>query len=190
MSTLLIIVAVVIVVITITLNIGLNVKYDLLKNLGNVKISVFGITIFKVDVSLIAGYFNLIRKNKKTIQIKIKIDKDSFKFVNDISNNFKQKIYLSKIEFGALVCSKSAKNISELAGALYMLSGIVSSKIKASNIETSIDNKINIGYLDEQLKLKIKANILICLFDIIWAIVKAITQRRAYEKTRKFGRKC
>lgn len=190
MSTLLIIVAVVIVIITVTLNIGLNVKYDLLKNIGNIKISVFGITVFKVDVSLIAGYFNLIRKNKKIIQIKINIDKDSFKFVNDISNNFKQKIYLSKIEFEAFVCSKSAKNISELAGLLYVITGVVGSKIKANNSETIIENKINIGYLNEQLKIGIKANVLICLFDIIWAISKAITQRRVYEKARKFGRKC
>lgn len=190
MSTLLIIVAVVIVIITVTLNIGLNVKYDLLKNIGNIKISVFGITVFKIDVSLIAGYFNLIRKNKKIIQIKINIDEDSFKFVNDISNNFKQKIYLSKIEFKALVCSKSAKNISELAGLLYVITGVVGSKIKANNSETMIENKINIGYLNEQLKIGIKANVLICLFDIIWAISKAITQRRVYEKARKFGRKC
>ena len=73
---------------------------------------------------------------------------------------------------------------------MYVITGVVGSKIKANNSETIIENKINIGYLNEQLKIGIKANVLICLFDIIWAISKAITQRRVYEKARKFGRKC
>lgn len=190
MNTLLIVVAVVVVVVTVSLNIGITIKYDLLKNLGEIKLSVFKIIVFKSEISLIAGYFNLIKKNKKVVQIKINLDKDSMKFVNDISNNFKQKIYLTKLDFSALICSKSPKTISELAGALYLITGVIGCKIKDSNNETAVSNNIKVGYLEEQFKLELSVAVLICLFDIIWTVVKSIVQRGLYEKTRKLRRKC
>lgn len=182
MKTVLIIFAVLIVLVTVSLKVTVALEYDIYKNLGTIKISVYGITIFCGDISLIAGYFNLIRKNKKVLQIKINLDTKSIQFVRNISENIKQKIYLTDFETDFDIASTSAMQVSVLAGDLIIVNDYVASRLLAENAETEIRGSVNVGYLKEHLSASIKATIFVCLFDAVWAVGKAMWQRSMYGK--------
>lgn len=182
MKTILLVVLIVIALITITLNVSVRLNYNILKNIGQIELKLFGIKIFFGEISIIAGYFNFVRKNKKVIQIKVDLSDKNFRFVKDLSDNFKQKIYLKSFESEFVLCSKSAKNISLLAGNLKILNGYVLSKLLANNPDTDVSNAVLVGYINEYLWAEINATIYVCIFDAIWAFLKAIWQRRVYGK--------
>lgn len=182
MKTVLFVVLILIILITFTLDVGVKINYNILKNIGEVELKLFGIKVFSGEISIIAGYFNFIRKNKKVIQIKVDLSDKNFRFVKDLSDNFKQRIYLKNFGSEFVVCSKSAKNVSILAGNLNIINGYVSSRLLADNSDTAISSVVLVGYLNEYLWAEIKATIYVCIFDVIWAFLKAIWQRRVYGK--------
>lgn len=182
MKTVLFVVLILIILITFTLDVGVKINYNILKNIGEVKLKLFGIKVFSGEISIIAGYFNFIRKNKKVIQIKVDLSDKNFRFVKDLSDNFKQRIYLKNFSSEFVVCSKSAKNVSVLAGNLNVINGYVSSRLLADNSDTTISSVVLVGYLNEYLWAEITATIYVCIFDVVWAFLKAIWQRRVYGK--------
>lgn len=183
MKTVLFVVLILIILITFTLDVGVKINYNILKNIGEVELKLFGIKVFSGEISIIAGYFNFIRKNKKVIQIKVDLSDKNFRFVKDLSDNFKQRIYLKNFGSEFVVCSKSAKNVSILAGNLNVINGYVSSRLLADNSDTTISSEVLVGYLNEYLWAEITATIYVCIFDVVWAFLKAIWQRRVYGKT-------
>ena len=182
MKTVLFVVLILIILITFTLDVGVKINYNILKNIGEVELKLFGIKVFSGEISIIAGYFNFIRKNKKVIQIKVDLSDKNFRFVKDLSDNFKQRIYLKNFGSEFVVCSKSAKNVSILAGNLNVINGYVSSRLLADNSDTAISSVVLVGYLNEYLWAEITATIYVCIFDVVWAFLKAIWQRRVYGK--------
>lgn len=182
MKTVLFVVLILIILITFTLDVGVKINYNILKNIGEVELKLFGIKVFSGEISIIAGYFNFIRKNKKVIQIKVDLSDKNFRFVKDLSDNFKQRIYLKNFGSEFVVCSKSAKNVSVLAGNLNVINGYVSSRLLADNSDTAISSVVLVGYLNEYLWAEITATIYVCIFDVVWAFLKAIWQRRVYGK--------
>lgn len=182
MKTVLFVVLILIILITFTLDVGVKINYNILKNIGEVELKLFGIKVFSGEISIIAGYFNFIRKNKKVIQIKVDLSDKNFRFVKDLSDNFKQRIYLKNFGSEFVVCSKSAKNVSILAGNLNVINGYVSSRLLADNSDTTISSVVLVGYLNEYLWAEITATIYVCIFDVVWAFLKAIWQRRVYGK--------
>ena len=182
MKTVLFVVLILIILITITLDVGVRINYNILKNIGEVELKLFGIKVFSGEISIIAGYFNFIRKNKKVIQIKVDLSDKNFRFVKDLSDNFKQRIYLKNFGSEFVVCSKSAKNVSVLAGNLNVINGYVLSRLLADNSDTNISSMVLVGYLNEYLWAEITATIYVCIFDVVWAFLKAIWQRRVYGK--------
>lgn len=182
MKTVLFVVLILIILITFTLDVGVKINYNILKNIGEIELKLFGIKVFSGEISIIAGYFNFIRKNKKVIQIKVDLSDKNFRFVKDLSDNFKQRIYLKNFGSEFVVCSKSAKNVSVLAGNLNVINGYVSSRLLADNSDTTISSVVLVGYLNEYLWAEITATIYVCIFDVVWAFLKAIWQRRVYGK--------
>lgn len=182
MKTMLIITAISIIILTTSLNVNADVQYDIYTNIGKIKIKIYGITIFSGDISFVAGYFNLFRKTKKVIQLKIDFNSDSIRFFKNISDNLKQKIYLTNFETNICLSSKSASNVSILGGYAIVLGDLLASKISASNSEIVMENNVAIGYTSESFKLGVNMSIYVCLFDGVWAFSRAILQRRWYGK--------
>lgn len=178
----LIITAISIIILTTSLNVNADVQYDIYTNIGKIKIKIYGITIFSGDISFVAGYFNLFRKTKKVIQLKIDFNSDSIRFFKNISDNLKQKIYLTNFETNICLSSKSASNVSILGGYAIVLGDLLASKISASNSEIVMENNVAIGYTSESFKLGVNMSIYVCLFDGVWAFSRAILQRRWYGK--------
>lgn len=182
MKTMLIITAISIIILTTSLNVNADVQYDIYANIGKIKIKIYGITIFSGDISFVAGYFNLFRKTKKVLQLKIDFNSDSIRFFKNISDNLKQKIYLTNFETNICLSSKSASNVSVLGGYAIVLGNLLASKISASNSEIVMENNVAIGYTSESFKLGVNISIYVCLFDGVWAFSRAILQRRWYGK--------
>lgn len=180
MNILLIILAILVLIVTLSLSIKLDINYDVYKNLGSVRIMLFFIPLLKCEISFIAGYFNLIRKNKKVIQIKIDLNDKNFNFVKNVSENFKQKIYLENINTNFTLCSHNAYNISLLSGGVMAGLGYLKSKIMANNYDTVVCNNVSVGYLNECMVVELSAKIIITLYDLIWSFVKAVWQGRVY----------
>lgn len=179
-------------VIVTTLNIIIDgeISYNLYRNIGRLKLKVFGLTFFDAQISLMAGYFNLTRKNKKVIQIKLDINDENLKFIGDVGEYFAQKIFFSKISTNFQLYGTNPPKIAIFAGYVQVIEGVVRSVIKSKSPDTTTNTKITVGYIDNYIKLKIDIEALMTIFDFIWALFRAFVKRSVYGKTSKVRRKC
>ena len=182
-----IVISILVIIVTINLNISTIITYNVYKNLGQLKIKLLGLTIFNSEISLIAGYFNLRRKNKKVIQIKLDINDEKFKLLGDIGQYFTKKIYLSRLSTSFDFYGTNPAIISLVAGNVMVIEGVVRSIISSKSPDTTLSNKINVDFADNNIKIKFSIGILITLFDFIWAIIRAFIKRSVYDKTKVRG---
>lgn len=185
-----IIASIVVIIITINISLNIEVSYNLYKNIGDIKIKLFALTIFKAQISLIAGYFNLIKKNKKVIQIKLDLNDVNFKFIGDVGEYFTKKIYFSNISTKFKLYGTDPLKIAILSGNILVIEGIARSYISVKSPYTTISSDLEVGYVDNYIKYKIQVGLLITIFDFIWAILRALVKRSMYGKKSKFRRKC
>ena len=185
-----IIVSIVVIIITININVNGEISYNLYKNIGDFKLKVFGISIFKAQISLIAGYFNLIRKNKKVIQIKLDLNDENLKFIGDVGEYFTKKIFFTNIGSEFYVYGTDPAKTAIFAGNLVVIEGVVRAFISAKSPDTTTDSKLEVGYIDNYIKFKLHLGVLITLFDVVWAILRAFVRRSIYGKKSKLRRKC
>ena len=188
MEIVFVIIAISVFIITINLSIKASVSYDFVKNIGYISIRLFKLQLFYSEVSLIAGYFNLIRKNKKVIQIKFDINDKNFKFVEDISTYVIKKIHLVKLNSQFDLKGLDPSQISILAGYVLVVEGVLRSVIQSKYPDALVDSDMKTGYYENKLKFIINLNILITLFDFLWAILRAFIKRSMYGKTTKLRR--
>lgn len=184
-----IIISILIIVLTLNISLDICLEYDLLKNIGYIKFKVFGATIFKAEISLIAGYFNLVRKNRKVIQIKVDINDKNIKFIGDVGEYFSKKIFFTNINTVFKLYGTDPYKLAILSGNIVVLEGIARSIIKTKSPDTTVINTSDIGYVDNIIKISLSVGVLLTLFDFVWAILRAIIKRSIYEKS-KFRRKC
>lgn len=165
-----------VVLVTINLTINISVLYDVYKNLGHIDVKVLGIVIYRADISLIAGYFNLVW-NKKVVQIKIDINDENFKFIGDIIDYITKKVFFCSIDTNLQIYGTNPYKISLVAGNLILFEGIVRSYISYRSPDTTLNNNIDVGYIDNYIKMKVECGVLITIFDLMWAIIRASLRR-------------
>ena len=185
-----IIISIIVIVITLNININSEISYNLYKNIGNLRIKIFGILIFNAQISLIAGYFNLIRNNKKVIQIKLDINDKNLQFINDVGEYFTKKIFFTNVNTQFQIYGTDPSKISIVAGYLILVEGIVRSFILSKSPDTTTTNKLEVGYVDNYIRFKVNIGLLITIFDGVWAVIRALIKRSIYGKKSKLGRKC
>lgn len=188
MELVFIIIAILVFIITININITIGIEYNVIKNIGNLSITAFKIPFFKSEISLLAGYFNLVRKNRKVLQIKLDLKDENFKFLQDVSSYFTKKIFLTNISSDFEFSGEDPAIVSIIAGNFIVAEGIIRSYILSKSPDTDISSNTKVKYINNNLKLKFKVGILITIFDFIWAIIRALVKRSVYGKTKEFGR--
>ena len=188
MEILFIIIAFVVVVITINISISITIEYDIFKNIGKLIIKAFKIPVFTSEISLIAGYFNLIRKNHKVLQIKVDLNDKNFKFIKDISNYFTKKIIITDISTNFSVSGDNPHIVATFAGYIMAIEGVIRSYTLCKLPDAVIKSKTYVRYKENGFKFQLCIGVLITIFDFIWAIVRASVKRSLYGKT-KFRRK-
>ena len=188
METILVISILLIFLITINLFIHINLDYDLIKNIGQVKVKVFGITVIKSNVSLIAGYFNFINRNKKVVQIKIDLNDKNFQFMEDAGKFFIEKITLTKLENEWIMSIYDPAVSSVAGGYLIVINGIIKSLFLQRFPDAKINNRVKVDFFTNDLQFSLDVGLFITVFDFIWAFVKAGVKRSLYGQRRKFAR--
>ena len=188
MEILFIVIAIVVVIITININISIEIEYNIFKNIGKLTIKVFRIPFFKSEISLIAGYFNLMRKNRKVLQIKVDFDDKNFKFIKDVGNYFTKKIFITELYSDFELSSQDPSTISIIAGYVIVLEGLLRSYISCKSPDTEMGSNTQVKFKENNIKFRLKVGVLITIFDFIWSIIRASVKRSLYGKTKEFGR--
>lgn len=188
MEVILIVLTILIFIITINLFINVSVNYDIVKNLGRIKIKLFFFTILDAEVSLIAGYFNFFRKNKKVIQIKIDLNDKNFKFIEYAGKFFLEKITLTDC-YSEITLGLGDPSLSSIAcGYVTIINGLIKSYIYNTFDDVKVKNNVNVDFFNYSSEFRLNIQLFITIFDFVWSFIKAGIKRSLYGKKRKFAR--
>jgi len=189
MELVFVIISIFVLIVTFNIFINANIEYNFYNNIGYVKFRIFNICIFKGEISFIAGYFNFIRKNKKVIQIKLDFNDENFKLITDIGEYFFKKIHINKLALSANSMSYSPNLLAIICSIYYTIYGLSVSYLSNKLPDCEFENLTKISFFNNELRFKIDMSVLLTLFDLIWAIVRAIMKRSVYGK-KQIGRDC
>jgi hypothetical protein len=155
-------------------------------NIGEFKIKIFNILLFKGNFSVKQNLIE-IRGKDKNVKINLNFTKKQLKFIKIFNNNLKSKIYLDGLYLDNLICMEDAFACSMLSGVFELISNILISKIKCNNEDVKVGNIINSGFRHNLIIIKLNMDVYISLFDLVWAImVSVISNRGLYnEKSKK-----
>lgn len=182
-----IITSVVVIIISFNLHLSVVLNYDIIKNIGKLKIKLFGIPFFVSEISLIAGYFNIVRKNKKVLQIRIDFADKNFKFLSDVSEYFFKKLFISHMITDIDYSGSEACSTAIIGGYIMAIEGIVRSVAFSKMPDTTFKNDTRVNYGENKIVIGLKSGALITIFDFLWAVIRALVKRGLYGK--KFRRK-
>lgn len=189
MELVFVIISLFVLIVTINISMGIDIEYDFKKNIGYVVVKIFNILVFKSEVSIIAGYFNFIRKNKKVIQIKLDLNDANFQLLTNIGEYFFKKIHISKISTSAAIMSYNPEILSLTVSLYDIMYELCVSNYSNKIPDCDFENSVKINFFDNKIIFNFKIIVLITLFDFIWAMIRAIMKRSVYGK-KQIGRNC
>lgn len=187
MTVSLIVVAVLIFVVSATLYFNISLEYDVLNNVGKLKIRLYKIIVlFSSGITISDSYLNFNKKRNKVIKIKIDFNDEGFQFVQDMQTYLIHKLCPTKINFAAVVASENPCLASMTSTILNVMVSSFFARIKNSVGDVTIKNNIQTGFRQTMFKLDVKLNVLVSLYDFVWAFLKAYKARvKRREKRRK-----
>ena len=186
MITILIIVAVVLLLITATLYVNAEVEYDILNNIGKIKIKLYKtLTIFSSGITISDSYLNLNKKDNKVIKIKIDFDDEKFQFFKDIETYLIHKLYPTEINVAAVVAFENPFLSCIVGSIVGIFTNLMLARAKNSIKDVYVYNFIQTGFRQNMLKFNIKISIVFSLYDYFWAYLKAYKARKKREKIRR-----
>lgn len=178
-----IVINIVIVIISV-IRIGVTFTYNLLNNIGHIKITIFGIPIFSKDITFYISPTNL--NNKNMLHIKLNFKHNSFKYFKSVVEEIIGKIYLQRIELSSNVGVKeNAYYTSLITGYNNTLFSSMQSYIKSRNLDVKLNFIINTNWFENRLSILSNAVVYISIYDIIWCVMYVLIKRRTYGKRSK-----
>ena len=183
MSVIWYILLIIILLLSMLLKIGIYATYNLLGNIGVVKISIFGIPIISKHITFYGNYFNISKEYADAIKIKIDFKSSSIKIIKDFMASFISKLYIQKLYLQSVIGIKSNAYFTAFAvGEISSVLCIMQSYIKALNKDIVVNNNVLPNYIENQATITLKTTIYVCLYDIVWAILVALHKRSLYAK--------
>lgn len=174
----------IVIVIISVIRIGASFTYNLLNNIGHIKITIFGIPIFSKDITFYISPSDL--SNKDVLHIKLNFKHNSFRYFKSVVEEIIGKIYLQKIELISYVGLKdNASSTSLITGYNGILFSGMQSYIKSRNLDVKLNFKINTDWFENRLSVLSNFIIYISIYDIIWCIIYALIKRRTYGQRSK-----
>lgn len=168
------------IIILLVLDFKINVLayYDLKTNIGNIKLKVFGLTVYSGEFSLVGEYINFVENNKKVIQIRlVDIDEKTLKFINDIVKSFVRRINLLKMYLYSIVCGENPFSTSIYSGALSSIMGIGVTFLQAKYPYAMCSSKVGTDFLTDRFVVGADSTIVINLYDLLWSLIRTIYVR-------------
>ena len=174
----------IIIVVISTIRFGVTFTYNILSNIGHIKITIFGIPIFSKDITFYISPSNI--TNKNVLHIKLNFKHNSFEYFKSVVEEIVGKIYLQKIQLISYVGIKeNAYSTSLITGYNSVIYSGMQSYIKSLNLDTNLDFKINTNWLENNLSILANSTIYISIYDIIWCVLYALIKRRTYGQRSK-----
>ncbi len=187
MTVVLIIIAVLIFLITATLFINIRFEYDVLNNVGKIKVMLYKtLILFSSGITISDSYLNLNKKGNKVIKIKIDFNDENFQFVQDLQTYLFHKLYPTKINFGAVVASENPFIACMMGSTLGIIINLLLARAKNSVRDVKVTNNVQTGFRQNMFKVDIKLSVVLSIYDFLWAFLKAYKAKvRRREKKRR-----
>lgn len=179
-----IIAAILIILITLTLTVSVELNFNVLKNIGVLKIKVFKIiTIFNSRVSVVDEYLNFSNKKSKIVKIKLDVNDKSVQYFNELSNYIKTKILPLKLIFIANICSENSSVSSLASSFLNVVVSFYYLTIANRRPDMLLQREINTGFRHNIVEFNLKFVFVVTLYDLLWSATRsALVLRRGNEK--------
>lgn len=185
MKTTLIIFSVLIFLVLVTIHISIYFEYNLLENVGKIKVVLFKfIPIFISQITIAGEYLNFSKNKGKVIKLKIDLKDDNVQFFNDVSTNLKHKIVPIKLHTSALICFENPCLSAYIGSMLNIVVSVLFAQILTHTTDIDLQKNIQTGFRHYELRFMINIELLFSLYNFAWAILKAYKQkiRRKNEK--------
>ena len=166
------------IILTARINIKVYLQYDILGNIGKIKIKLFRfIPILVADVSLAGEYFRLVY-GKKVIQIKIDLSDKNLRFIRELNDSLNKRMYIHTVSTSFNIGLQNPTTCSVICGYIHSIVGAILSKIKSARPDATVSKTVNIGYFEQVVQFEMNLQFEITLFDYIWATVAAFYKSR------------
>lgn len=184
MNVYLVIIAVVIIILTLRIKINLDFEYNLLNNIGSIKVKLFKfVTIFNSKITIIGDYLNFSSQKAKVIKVKLDINDINIKFFNELSRYLKQKIYPVHLATNVNFCLENPFMAAILSNSINLILSNMFFNIKLKNNEINVANNVTTGYRHNIIILNFSFSFIITIYDLIWSLIKTtLVIRREHEK--------
>lgn len=192
MIMVLILITTLILFVTVNFKVGINLSYDILNNNGNISLRLFKyLFLFSGDFKIENNFIKIRKKNKKQININLKITKKQIEFFKELQKNIATKIYISNVELKTLLCLENPALIAMISSMYSVITNLLLIKIKQNNFDMTIKNNVNTGFRQNILEVHVKAILYASIIDIIWAfMITLIINRRKNSEERRRKTEC
>lgn len=187
MTVVLIIIAVLIFLITATLFLNIRLEYDILNNVGKIKVKLYKtIVLFSSGITISDSYLNFNKKDNKVIKVKIDFNDENFQFVQDLQTYLIHKLYPTEINLAMVVASENPFLACMAGTVMGVIVSIILAHAKNSVGDVTTVNNVQTGFRQNMFKVDIKLSIVLSIYDFIWAFLKAYKAKvRRREKKRR-----
>jgi len=170
---------IVVLIITARITISIKFNFDIYENIGEVKIMLFNfIRVFAVRVKISGPFIKLIKRGEEDKLVKIDLQDKNIKFITDFQKNIMNRIYLiafnSKVIFG----NDDSAVTAGVTGLLEILNRFMFCKILEFEEDATINMQTFPIFAQDKLELWFNMKFIVSIFDLIYAVVKAILEGR------------
>lgn len=186
MNIVYILLAIFILIISLSIKVYAFFRYDLLNNVGTIKIKVFGIiTIFKSKITLIGEYLNLTPEKENVIPIKIELNNVNIKYFQSLYKRLQKKLYSTKLQCYVEMCLENAQIAALMSTVLNNIITLYFIKVAQSNKDIELYKQINTGFRHNVIETEFHYKFIITLYDFIWTAINTYIIVRRETKNEK-----
>lgn len=171
-----VVISTIIIFLAIDLRLKIYLQYNILENIGRLKIKLFNITIFSRAITVGTEYFDVV-SDKKVIKIKLNFTDKDIKIIKETLNYYKKKIYFISFSDEIFLSTNNPFVTTMIVGGLRSVGGSVISYVSANNPHLELNHKVYAGFVENNMCVNMNAHFMINLFDLIWSIFKVVYRR-------------
>ena len=163
----------------IQINFKLRFMFNVLKNQGIIKFSIFNFSIIRFSFSIEKGMIKIVNKKHKVTFLPLDFQNETFQEYADFNLILFKKIHLNKIilfvNFGV---SDDAFVTSIMCGGLVVCVGMLSSIVNSKKGYINFSDHIYPSYNKNRLNFSFRANVSLSLLDYFWCVMENIIKKR------------
>lgn len=174
MNTIIIVVAIIVVVSITNIYLSVDLYFDVIHNLGHIRLKVFGISVLSFDITIVGKYVTFSAKSDKVHRIKIDLYDKSFIFFEILFKKLKDKIVLRKFNIDGTFALSDVMAVSIFSGLLNIFTNYFCKLMQVRHSDADVSGNIQCGFRHRQIDFDMSLSITITIFDILTALLGTI----------------